>query len=312
MMERKKEEDHSGGNAGCGRTDERRFGPVWFLPGGNNGRYPNCNSVFIEGPNIVIDPAATKERLAQIRRDYRIGGIWLSHTHEDHMARLGDFDDCPLAASLLDAPALSDIETMLDRYGVEGSTRDYWRNFIIREFGYRPRKVTRFLVPGEVIDLGTVTVEVIGTPGHTNGHLSFFFRELGILFLGDYDLSGFGPWYGDVLSSIDDTISSINTLKGWPARIWITSHEMGVFDEPPGHLWDKYVGVISTREEKLLNLLQKPCSMEEIFQANIVYWKPRSPREFFDLGECGHMAKHVQRLVGKGLVVKEGDIYVRA
>ncbi len=38
-----------------------------------------------------------------------------------------------------------------------------------------------------------------------------------ILFLGDYDLTPFGPWYGDVESSIEQTISSINMLQQIPA-----------------------------------------------------------------------------------------------
>jgi len=129
--------------------------------------------------------------------------------------------------------------------------------------------------------------------------------------LGDYDLSKFGPWYADLRSSIEDTINTINKLRQYPARVWITSHERGTLEEDPGHLWDDYIKVIFVREAKLLNLLKEPHSLEEIIHACIIYWEPRKPEEFFDLGERGHMIKHLEKLIGEGLVVREKDKFVR-
>jgi len=290
---------------------EEHFGPVWFLPGENRGRYPNCNSIFIQGTDVLIDPAAERKRLDQIRSDHGVSEVWLSHVHEDHFKNLDLFDDRPLAISEKDAPAITDIELILGSYGVEGNTRKYWRNYLLEDFGFRSRTASRFLQPGEVIDLGKITVDVIPTPGHTPGHLAFFFREPEVLFLGDYDLTKFGPWYGDLKSSIEDTINTINKLRKWPARVWITSHEAGILEENPGRIWDDYLKVIFVREEKLLNLLKEPRSLEEIIRAGIVYWGPRKPQEFFELGERGHMIKHLEKLINEGLVVREKDKFVR-
>lgn len=63
------------------------------------------------------------------------------------------------------------------------------------------------------LDLGSLKVKLVATPGHTPGHLSFFFPDEESLFLGDYDLTTFGPWYGDVYSGIEQTITSIRKLK---------------------------------------------------------------------------------------------------
>jgi len=290
---------------------EEHFGPVWFLPGENRGRYPNCNSIFIQGTDVLIDPAAERKRVDQIRSDHGVSEVWLSHVHEDHFKNLDLFDDRPLAISEKDAPAITDIELILGSYGVEGNTRKYWRNYLLEDFGFRSRTASRFLQPGEVIDLGKITVDVIPTPGHTPGHLAFFFREPEVLFLGDYDLTKFGPWYGDLKSSIEDTINTINKLRKWPARVWITSHEAGILEENPGRIWDDYLKVIFVREEKLLNLLKEPRSLEEIIRAGIVYWGPRKPQEFFELGERGHMIKHLEKLINEGLVVREKDKFVR-
>ena len=33
---------------------EKHFGPIWFIPGDNEGKYPFCHSIYIEGPGILI------------------------------------------------------------------------------------------------------------------------------------------------------------------------------------------------------------------------------------------------------------------
>jgi glyoxylase-like metal-dependent hydrolase (beta-lactamase superfamily II) len=291
--------------------EERHFGPVWFLPGENKGRYPNCNSVFINGPDILIDPSAERRRLEQIRDEHGVSEIWLSHVHEDHIKYLSLFGDHPLAISEKDAPAITDIEMLLDSYGAEGDIRMYWRNYIREDFNFQSRRVSHFLKPGEVINLGTVTVDVIPAPGHTPGNVAFYFREPEVLFLGDYDLTKFGPWYGDLKSSIKDTISTINLLRSKQAKVFLTSHEMGALEKPSNRMWEDYLNVIAVREEKLLQLLDEPRSLEEIVGACIVYWSPRDPKGFFELGERGHMVKHLEKLIDEHLVVQEGEKFVR-
>ncbi len=129
---------------------------------------------------------------------------------------------------------------------------------MLEEFNFRPRSEANFLADDETIDLGGLTVQVLPTPGHTPGHLSFFFPEEELLFLGDYDLTSFGPWYGDVYSSIEETIKSIHKLKAIPARRWVAAHNTGLFEENPGKLWDDYENVIYEREEKILAFLEQP------------------------------------------------------
>ena len=129
--------------------------------------------------------------------------------------------------------------------------------------------------------------------------------------MGDYDLTRFGPWYGDVDSSIEETIWSVKRLRDIPAKVWLTAHETGVFEEPPGDLWDQYLGVIDERETKLLKLLEKPQTLEDIVGAWIIYGRPREPKAFFEFGERAHMKKHLERLINQGIVTKDGDRYRR-
>ena len=291
---------------------ERSFGPIRFIPGENRGKYPFCHSLYVDGAGILIDPASDRDRLKRLREDEGIREVWLSHWHEDHFMHLDLFDDLPLLMSEQDAPQISDIELFLDGYGIEKEDyRQAWREIAATQFHFRPRKPARFLQGGQQIRLGEVTADIIPTPGHTPGHLCFFFQEPGVLFLGDYDLTPFGPWYGDRDSSIQDTIASIERLKQIPATTWLTCHETGIFEENPGDNWDQYLAVIDHRAGRLLDFLNEPRTMADIVGEWIVYQRPREPQEFYAMTEEMIMQKHLDLLVSKSMVVKKGESYVR-
>jgi len=290
-------------------VEEQHLGPIWFIPGENQGKYPFCHSIYIDGAGILIDPGSNRERLVQLRESRGVKQVWLSHWHEDHFRNLDLFDSLPLWCSERTAPILADLELFMDAYGVEDESRDYWRSYFIEQFHFKPRKATRRLKEGEMISLNTVTVEVIGTPGHTCGHLAFFFREPQVLFMGDYDLSNFGPWYADVYSSIEETMTSIGQLRNIPAQVWLTSHETGVFQDDPGRMWEKYLGVIVERERRLMSLIEEPKTLDDIVDAWIVYRKPLKPDAGIKFLEGAHMKKHLQRLINQGMVGMKGDRY---
>jgi len=295
-----------------GNREEKHFGPVWFIPGENSGRYPFCHSVYVEGAGLLIDPASHRERLMQLRADPGVKSVWLSHWHEDHLMHLDLFEDVPLWISAADAPPISDLDIFMDAYGMDqADEREYWREILTTSFHFRPRRPTGFLAEGTERSEGGLTIEVLSTPGHTPGHSAFFFKEQRVLFMGDYDLTKFGPWYGDVGSSIEETMASVRRLREIPAKGWITGHETGLFEADPGELWDRYLAVISVREEKLLDLLKTPRTLDDVVGAWVIYGKPREPKAFFEFGERVHMKKHLEKLMREGIVRREGDRYVR-
>lgn len=289
-------------------------GPLKLIPGEMRGAYPHCHSLYIEGTGVLIDPSSDREELLRLRNGPGVESIWLTHWHEDHWMYINLFDHHPLCISRPDAVPLSDLEVFIDCYGLpeqRNDMREDFRNFIKDRFCFRSRKAERFLRPGEVVTLGTIKVEILHTPGHTPGHLSFYFPDEEVLFLGDYDLTPFGPWYGDKHSSLEQCVSSVKRLREIPAKVWLSSHGKGIFEEQPGVLWDQYLGTIRTREERLLELLAAPRSMDEIVGEWIVYGQPREPKIFFEFGERAIMSKHLNRLIELGRVVLEQGRYVR-
>jgi glyoxylase-like metal-dependent hydrolase (beta-lactamase superfamily II) len=292
-------------------VDERHFGSIWFIRGPNKGRYPNCHSIYIEGPGILIDPSADRKRLEELKGNPGVKVVLLSHVHEDHLMHLDLFHDVPLWVPASDAPQITDIELLLNTYCACGEMRDYYRKILEEQFHFHPRKPDRLLKDGDIVDAGGLTIQIIHTPGHTPGHLCFLFSEPRILFLCDYDLTPFGPWYGDTHSSIEETIRSVARLESIPADIWLTSHEDGIFEANPGRLWQEYIEVINARETKLLELLETPQTLEEIARSYIVYKKPRQPEKFYLFNEQLIMEKHLSRLIQKGQIVQDHNRFVR-
>jgi hydroxyacylglutathione hydrolase len=290
-----------------------KLGPITLIVGENSGKYPYCHSLYIDAEKkVLIDPASDRERLMELRDSPGVDAVWLTHYHEDHFMHLDLFEDKELWISEGDAPALSDLEYFFKAYGMSPELCEAWKPIMKETFNFKPRKPTGVFKGRQTIDLGGVTVDAIPTPGHTIGHYSFFFREREALFLGDYDLTPFGPWYGDAVSDIDETIASVNYLRTIPAKVRLVSHEKGVFDSEPGELWDRYLSVIDERENKLLDLLKEPQTMERIVDARIVYRKKREPAEFYDFGEKALMGKHLERLIRKGIVTRRDGLYALA
>jgi len=292
---------------------DHQFGRIRFLCGENGGKYPFNHSLYLQGEKsrVVLDPACSLAKLARLK-DEGVDCIWLSHWHEDHIRYMNVFETCPLWMSERDFPPLTDLDVFIDWYGIEETgSRAYWKKEMLETFNYRPRQEARFIADDETIDLGDLTVQVIATPGHTPGHLSFFFPEEELLFLGDYDLTSFGPWYGDVASSIDQTVQSIRRLKSIPAKRWVAAHNSGLYEANPGPLWKAYEDIIYERENKLLAFLDRPKTLEVICAAWLIYGRPREPREFFEFNEKVLVGKHLEYLLRLGKIALENGCYVK-
>ncbi|MCK7507315.1 MAG: MBL fold metallo-hydrolase [Desulfobacterales bacterium] len=294
--------------------EDRQFGRIRFVCGENGGKYPFNHSLYLRGDRsrVIIDPACSLEKLTRLK-DEGVDCVWLSHWHEDHIRYIDLFENRLLRISGRDFPPLTDINIFLDWYDIKiPQERSNWRKIMLEVFNFRPRSEANFLVDDETVDLGGLTIQVLPTPGHTPGHLSFFFPEEELLFLGDYDLTSFGPWYGDVYSDIEETIKSIHKLKAVPARRWVASHHTGLFEENPGRLWDDYENVIHERENKLLAFLEKPKTIAEICAAWLIYGRPREPKEMYEFNERVLVRKHLEYLQGQDKIILDDERYVKA
>lgn len=81
----------------------------------------------------------------------------------------------------------------------------------------KPTQVDRKLRDGDIIDLGTIKLKVIHTPGHSPGHICLYDQDTKIMFSGDVVCGGdqtvyVGPPSGDMIQYLD-TLNMIRDIN---------------------------------------------------------------------------------------------------
>ncbi len=276
---------------------------VWF--GAARGKYPQGNSLTVRGPEetLVIDPSLG---LLPARAGFpRVDRVVNSHCHEDHVAGNHLFPDVPWHVHEADLPGLQSFAGFMAIFGYDDpQVAKGWERLVREQFHYLERPEATPFRDGDVFELGgPVRVRVIHTPGHTRGHSALFVEPDGILYLGDIDLSSFGPYYGDAWSDLEDFERSLAKVRAIEARHYATFHHIGVVDRATFlERLDRFAGVIEDRERRLLAFLaEEPKSLDEIAEHRFVYRKS-DPVSFAAPVERRSMSQHLARLVRQGRV----------
>ena len=289
-------------------------GKVRFIRGG---KYPQSNSVLIDDDiRAIIDPACDEEKLLKIHQERPIEVVMNSHGHEDHFLYNSRFPDARLWVHALEASAYESIEAFVDLLigleQVDEKSQAAWSQFFTEVVKYEPKEPDRLLEDEEILEFGQTRVQVLHTPGHSPGHLSFHFLDEKVIFMADLDLVKFGPYYGDRGSSIEDTIESLKRLAKIDADFYLVSHgKEAILEGDPAHI-DRYMDVIYQREEKLLAFLDTgPKTMDEVTAHGIIYGGHTLSDGAWELSmsERAMMKKHLERLERLGKARQEDDHY---
>ncbi len=288
---------------------DRTFGRVTVLLGEKTGKYPDGNSVLVRGRDttVLIDPS-----LSAGRRAAGIGAvdrILLSHVHEDHVAGLHAFATAHVAAPRADLPGLQSLDGLLAIYGYpDPALRATLREWVRTQFHYTARPDAEPYDDGALVDLGGTRIRAIHLPGHTRGHSALLIEPEGVLFLGDIDLTGFGPYYGDAWSDLAAFEDSLARVADIPARAWVSFHHAGVIDDPAEFRarLARFAGRIAEREAALLDYLAAPRTMAELVAHRFLY-PAHAQLAFIDAAEQRTIAQHLARLVAAGRVAAGDD-----
>jgi glyoxylase-like metal-dependent hydrolase (beta-lactamase superfamily II) len=289
------------------RDTDRTFGAVTVLVGEKTGKYPDGNSVLVRGRDatLLIDPS-----LSIGARAPALGPVDLvvqSHVHEDHVAGLFRFPGAAVHVHREDLLGLRDLGGLMTIYGYGGDDRPM-REWVERNFHYVARPDAQPYEDGAVFDVGGATVRAIHLPGHTRGHSVLLIEPEGVLFLGDIDLTGFGPYYGDAWSSLADFERSIDRVRDLPARVWVSFHHAGVITERGDFeaRLARFAGRIGERETALLDYLAEPRSLDELVAHRFLY-PAHAQMAFIDAAERRTILQHLDRLAARRIVQHRDD-----
>jgi glyoxylase-like metal-dependent hydrolase (beta-lactamase superfamily II) len=169
---------------------------------------------------VVVDPGEEAERIIRALTDLGIAtveAILVTHTHFDHVGAVG-----PVARATGAAVYCPELETE-----VLANINDYvpWPGF----GPFESYKADHTVAGGETLDLAGMSFQVIFTPGHSPGHVTYAIRDAPALFSGDVlfqgsvgrvDLPG-GDW-PTLLGSIESLINA------YPAETTVYPGHMGM------------------------------------------------------------------------------------
>jgi glyoxylase-like metal-dependent hydrolase (beta-lactamase superfamily II) len=143
----------------------------------------NCFIVRAEGSNrlLVVDPGEEADRI--LATVAKIGGgtveaILITHCHFDHIgavAPVAAATGAPVYCPQMETPLLADIMAFVPWPG----------------FGpFDSYEADETIEGGEELELAGLTLDVIFTPGHSPGHVTYSVRDEGALFSGDVLFQG--------------------------------------------------------------------------------------------------------------------------
>ena len=152
---------------------------------GNTGGIAYTNAFLVvdeaTGDCVLFDaPDHTVAPLLDHVADNKLNliGLWLTHGHFDHLADhqlVSDrFPNAKLLMHPVDEPKLRRPGSMM----------------FPLPFTIPPGKADGYLADGQTLKIGTLETRVIHTPGHSPGHVSFYFENDGLLIGGDLIIGG--------------------------------------------------------------------------------------------------------------------------
>jgi len=286
------------------------FGPVSVHLGEKSGKYPDGNQVRVQGTDtrVAFDTPQVANRIGPAFDDVDL--VILGHVHEDHMAGLHRVPGAQVQVHHADLAAAQSWAGLSAHFGYPPEVLGPMRTKIEDQFNYKPRPDATPYEDGALWDLGGgVRVRAHHMPGHTAGHCVLVEESQGLAFIGDIDLSGFGPYYGDACSNLADFRRTLAAVARLDARVWVTSHHRAVLTDAAQFqaALAAFAGKIDERRERLLAMLASgPQTLAQLARQRLLY-PPEHDALWVDCVEARSIGMHLDELMADGAVRRLDD-----
>ncbi len=272
--------------------------------------FGKSNAVLIDDDARVMIDSGAGGCLEQARPEL-IDILLNSHCHIDHAWDNDLFVNARILTHPLERENFKDFKKIgsiesWDEY-MDGDVGKYLPLIgVTKQSFFGEWRIDGTIDEGDVIDAGHTKVRAMHTPGHTSGHLAFFFPGEGVLFCGDICLTKVGPWYGDRATPLEDFIASINRIIELRPDAVVTGHSGEVLASGIREAFEEYRGRIGIRDVRILAALkERPSTLDELAGRRLIY--PAYPTIFVLYWEKAMIVKHLERMVRNGAVSVDGE-----
>ncbi len=288
----------------------QHWGAVRVYLGDKCGKYPDGNQVIVQGSGLRV-AFDTPQVANRIGPDFdTVDLVILGHVHEDHMAGLHRVPRAHVQVHQADLAAAQSWAGLCAHYGYAQPVLDELHGMIVADFHYLPRPDATGYTDGMVWDLGAgVRIRAHHLPGHTAGHCALVVESEGLAFIGDIDLTGFGPYYGDATSSLPQFRQSLQAVAELDARVWVTSHHRAVISDRQQFLTDlqRFASKINERSDKLLGFLREgPQTLDQLVARRLLY-PVGFHLPYVESAERRSIGMHLDELLAQGAVAQSQE-----
>ena len=278
-------------------------GAVTVHLGEKSGKYPEGNQVLVSSSQmrVAFDTPLVANRIGT---DFdSVDLVILGHVHEDHMAGLHRVPHAKVHVHEADLAAAQSWEGLSAHYGYAEPVLLALKEKIEREFHYTAMPDATAYRDGHVWDLGSgVRIRAHHLPGHTSGHCALVVESEGVAFIGDIDLTSFGPYYGDATSSLPAFRQTLEEVKRLEVKAWITSHHRGVLTDRETFLSHlaRYAAKVDERRQRLITMLAAgPRTLASLVQERLIY-PPGYEEVYIESAEQRSIQMHLDELMADG------------
>jgi glyoxylase-like metal-dependent hydrolase (beta-lactamase superfamily II) len=286
------------------------------IHGNNRGRSPFCNAFLVlDTVNVLFDTGCGLDIIEKICSEVRIDRVFVSHSHLDHTSGcwlLQKTSGSEIMVPGEDSDTIATAELLAMRF-VDEQLFTTWMETYPALTGFQDFTVTSTFSHEYEFSSGSMSFIALYTPGHLNDHYCFWSPDEKILMGFDIDLSPFGPWYGNPECDIALFKNSIARTMEIPAEIYLSSHARPLKNPYIKKRLQAFQAFFEERDRQILGLLSESplVAIEDLVRLSPFYDADHASvsDELLWFGEGQMILKHLDGLMDKGLVTREGLSY---